>query len=350
MKLISWFLLFFIGSFNALVHASDYTLVLVHGFQPGNLASRPNALQVTQNGTAYWSEFWNARADVRIDWPPHERIAARIATDYVWPKLRQMSVDGSCKPGCIFVTHSTGDLVTRYVLDNQALWLQNAGLEPLNIIATFDFAGAGGGTELADIAVNFASGSSLLDKVAQAALSLWLGTTPTPSNLGVLNDLRVNTARQIAPFPDSRVPRLRFAGAGSDYLGATRTFLSGEDDGVVPSHSSCGASTPGSFESCSRAVGFNGKITNQNSGVINFMPQHYPLLMGEKYSHSATIGAQPKGDITTANSNANYLNNAQIRFNNVDVKRGFWIFSSRYRVVTDSDRFSLSELVNRAAN
>jgi hypothetical protein len=350
MKFIQWFLFSFIFCFYSSTQASNYTLVLVHGFQPGNLASRPNAAQVTQNGAAYWNEFWNARTSVRIDWPPHERITARIATDYVWPKLRQMSIDGTCKPGCIFVTHSTGDLVTRYVLDNQALWLQNAGLEPLNIVASFDFAGAGGGTELADLAVNVASGSSLLDKVAQAALSLWLGTTPSPSNLGVINDLRVNTARQLAPFPDSRVPRLRFAGAGSDYLGATGLFVLGDDDGVVPSHSSCGASTPESFESCSRVLGFNGKITNQDRGVANFMPHHYPMLMSNKYSHSATIGAQPKGDITVANSTAPYLNSGQIAFQSVDNKRGFWIFSSRYRVVTDSDRFSMSELVNRAAN
>jgi hypothetical protein len=350
MKLMQWFLLISIGSFNALVHASDYKFVLVHGFQPSSLASRPNAQQVTQNGAAYWSEFWNARADIRIDWPPHERIAARITTDYVWPKLRKMSIDGSCKPGCIFVTHSTGDLVTRYVLDNQALWLQNAGLEPLNIIATFDFAGAGGGTELADIAVNLASGSSLIDRVAQAALALWLGTIPTPTTLGVLNDLRVNTARQLAPFPDSRVPRLRFVGSASDYLGATNLFITGEDDGVVPSHSSCGAATPESFDSCSKVLGFNGKLENQSSGVTQFMPQHYPLLMSHKYSHSATIGAQPKGDMTLANARANYLGGGQIGFTSADIKRGFWIFSSRYRIVADSDRFSMSELVNRAAN
>ena len=300
---------------SSLTMASNYTLVLVHGFQPSTLGTQPNATQVEQNGAAYWSAFWGPRANVRIDWPSHERIAGRIATEYIWPKLRQMSIDGTCTAGCIFVTHSTGDLVTRYILDNQALWLTNAGLQPLNILATLDFAGAGGGSELADIAVNLASGSSLIDQAGKLAMSLWLGKTPTPETLGVLNDLRINTARQLAPFPDSRVPRLRFSANASDYYGLTSPFLPGEDDGVAASHSSCGASAPSSFDSCSRSVAFDGKITNQSRGVVNFMPQHYPMLMSAKYSHAASIGAQHKGEITAANASAVFLNSGSININ-----------------------------------
>jgi hypothetical protein len=299
----------------------------VHGFQPGNLSSQNSPTQVEQNGATYWSSFWNARTQVRIDWPQNERITARIATDYLWPKLKQMSINGTCKPGCIFITHSTGDLVTRYILDNQELWLENAGLEPLNIIATFDFAGAGGGTELADLAVNTASGSSLIDQAGKWAMSIWLGKMPTPETLGVLNDLRINTARHLAPFPDSRVPRLRFAASASDYMGSTSPFISGEDDGVVPSHSSCGASTPDNFESCSRDLNFDGKLGSQPDGVKNFMPQHYPMLMSAKYSHGSTIDAQPKGEITGVNSSTSFLNSGKINFKTYDETRGVWIFS-----------------------
>jgi len=260
-----------------------------------------------------------------------------------------MSRQGTCANGCIFVSHSTGDLVTRYIIDNQALWLQNAGLQPLNIVATFDFAGAGGGVELADLAVNVAGGSGLIDGALRLALSLWLGQMPSPSNIGVLNDLRVNTARQLAAFPDSRVPRLRFVGAGSDFLGATGAFLPGEDDGVVASHSSCGSASVGSFNSCSRSVAFDGKLTSV-SGPTRFMPYHYPMLMSEGYSHSDVIANSATDEVTAASNSVNYLNGERLQFNTYDENRGWWVFSSRYRIVRNSGNTSMSALVYQAAN
>lgn len=337
-------------SFNATSAVGGYPVVLVHGFQPDNLATKPNARQVEQNGAAYWSEFWDSRAEVRIDWPSHERIAGRIASHYVWPKLREMSLNGTCQPGCIFVTHSTGDLVTRYILDNQALWLQNAGLRPLNIVATFDFAGAGGGSELADLAVNVASNGGLINWTLRLALAAWLGDIPNATNVGVLQDLRVNTARQLAAFPDARVPRLRFVGAGSDFLGATGIFLPGVDDGVVASHSSCGASTAASFDSCSRFVDFDGKLTTISSGVSNFMPLHFPMLMSDAYSHNAVIGTQRQGDITVVNRTVRYAQQGSLSFSSYDEQRGWWIFANQYRVVRGSERLAMSPLVFQAAN
>ncbi len=334
----------------SIAQAANYPLVLVHGFQPSAIGTPISATQLEKNGVAAWSEFWGSRAQARIDWPSQERIAEKIATEYVWPKLKQLSVNGTCKQGCIFVIHSAGDLVTRYILDNQALWLTNAGLEPLKIIATFDFGGAGGGSELADIAVNAASGSNLIDKTVLSALSLWLGKTPTPATLGVLTDLRVNTARHIAPFPDARVPRLRFIGNGSDFAGATSLFLPGADDGVVSAHSSCGASTAEDFESCSRSLAFDGKVTTQTRGVANFMPYHYAMLMGEKYSHGDTKNAIAKSELAPVNASATFLNSGGLRFNTLEEKRGFWIFSSTYRIVKDSNRLSMSDVVASGTN
>ncbi len=88
-----------------------YPVILVHGFQPQNLADKPTGSTVTQNGANYWSEYWAARADVRIDWPSQERIAGKIASDYMWPKLQQMSRSGLCQNGCIVVTHSTSIMI-----------------------------------------------------------------------------------------------------------------------------------------------------------------------------------------------------------------------------------------------
>ncbi len=336
-------------SFQAQAAVAGYPVVLIHGFQPDQLKTKPAAADVTRNGESYWQNYWNARADVRIDWPSHERIKGKIATDYVWPKLKELSLNNTCKNGCIIVSHSTGDLVSRYLIDNQALWLQNAGLTPLNIVATFDFAGAGGGSELADLAVNVATGGGLIDAALKAALSLWLGEIPSATNVGVLQDLRVNSARQLAAMPGSRVPRLRFAGASSAFLGLTSPFLPGNDDGVVAPHSSCGASAAAAFDSCSGSVAFDGKLTSQ-TGVSNFMPYHYPMLMSQDYSHSNLIDAARRGNVTAVYSSRTYLNGKALSFTTYDESRGWWIFASKYRVVKGSETYSMSDLLYRTAN
>lgn len=328
------------------VHANvgDYAVVLIHGFQPGQLQSKPDATTVTQDGAAYWQNYWLSQADARIDWPSHERIADKISTDYLWPKLKELSHNGTCQPGCVLVTHSTGDLVARYLLDNQANWLENAGLQPLNIVATFDFAGAGGGSELGDLAVNIAEGSGTWNSLMKSAIAMWLGETPTKDNTGVLNDLRVANARQLAALPDSRVPRIRFAGDSSDYLGTTSGFLPGNDDGVVASHSSCGASVAGDYSSCSVKVAFNGKLTAQSGGVSQFMPFHYPLLMGSDYSHSSLIQQAHQGQVTTATDSVTMLSGQAIKPETSD--EWYWLNGSYYRYVNGSESQSISEIAH----
>lgn len=145
MKLLSQLLLFSsltfpLSSFAAL---GEHPIILIHGFQAGQLQTKPNHDAVIADGKNYWQDYWLAKADDRIDWPSQERVAGKISTDYIWPKLQELSKNNTCKNGCILVTHSTGDLVARHLLDNQENWLTNAGLTPLKIIATFDFAGAG---------------------------------------------------------------------------------------------------------------------------------------------------------------------------------------------------------------
>ncbi|UIP30770.1 hypothetical protein [Photobacterium sp. TLY01] len=346
MKTLSTYLTFasLLAAGSAQATMSDYKLVLVHGFQPGQLQSKPDSEQVNLDGASYWQDYWQSRADARIDWPSQERITGKIATDYVWPKLKAFSEQGLCQPGCVFVTHSTGDLVTRYLIDNQANWLENAGLEPLNIVATFDFAGAGGGSELGDIAVNVAEGGGTWNSMLKYAVSLWLGETPSSNNTGVLNDLRVANARQLAALPDSRVPRIRFTGDSSDYLGVTSGYLPGNDDGVVASHSSCGASQAGDFSSCSVNVAYNGKLASQSRGVSQFMPYHYPLLMGEGYSHSGLINNQHEGQVTTAAEQVSLLDGKVVRVQSTD--EWYWLNGAYYRYVDGSDTLTMSEIVH----
>jgi len=325
--------------------AAQYKYILVHGFQPSQLQDKPNPAQVVADGEDYWRGFWLAHAHARLDWPSHERIQTKIATDYLWPKLQQLSRDNLCQTGCILVTHSTGDLVTRYLLDNQATWLRNAGLQPLNIVATFDFAGAGGGSELADVAINVADGKA--GSVARAAVKAWLGYEPTRANVGVLNDLQVNVARQLTPTPQNRIPRIRFVAGGSDYLNATSPLLPGSDDGVVAAHSACGSATAGSFGSCSKTVALSGKLGNQSDAVSAFWPNHLPFFMAANYSHAELVENRAEGAFTTAVNKVSY-GAGSVTVQTYDEKAR-WPFSGTYRYVQDSKNQSVSGYIQRVA-
>jgi hypothetical protein len=332
------------GLLSSSVFAKQYKIVLIHGLQPQQLISNGD---VTASGQNYWSGYWNDLADARIDWPSYERIEQKITTDYVWPKLKEFSQSNFCDPGCIFVTHSTGDLVARYIIENQDTWLENAGLTPLNIVATFDIAGAGGGSELADLAVSIAQSTENWTFFIEAALEAWLGGDLT-DEMGVLHDLKVNNARQLAPFPDARIPRLRFVGDASDYLGVTSGFIQGNDDGVVGSHSSCGGNRQGHYGSCSNMVDFNGKLTYQSNAITGFMPYHYPMLMSDSYSHASLLETPVKGKVTAADNQERLLSNELIQFNTYQQTKGWWLWKSNYLYVQNSNNTSLSELVYAA--
>jgi len=334
----------FTGLFTSSVFAKQYKIVLIHGFQPQQLITDGD---VTASGENYWRGYWNNLADARIDWPSYERIEQKITTDYVWPKLKEFSQSNLCDPGCIFVTHSTGDLVARYIIENQQTWLENAGLAPLNIVATFDIAGAGGGSELADLAVSVAQKTERWSFLIEAALEAWLGGDLT-EEMGVLHDLKVNNARQLAPFPDARIPRLRFVADASDFFGVTSGFIPGNDDGVVGSHSSCGGNRQGHYGSCSSNVGFNGKLKYQSDAVSGFMPYHYPMLMSDAYAHLSILEPTQKGKVTAADNQERLLSGENVIFDTYQQTKGWWLWKSNYVYVRNSHRDSLSELVYAA--
>ncbi|WP_105167990.1 hypothetical protein [Pseudoalteromonas sp. T1lg23B] len=340
-KAFAAFMLCVLSSFAA--HSNEYKTILIHGFQPGQLLN-PNGTNVVSDGQSYWTSFWGNKADERIDWPSYERLEGKIATDWLWPKLKQFSQSNLCEPGCVLLTHSTGDLVARYIIDNQANWLENAGLQPLNIVATFDIAGAGGGSELADTAVSALMGGHFWDPLVEQAIKLWLGST-TVNALGILHDLKVNNARKIAPQPSSRAPRLRFVANSSDYYGVTSPFLKGSDDGVVASHSACGASKAAKFGSCSQQIAMDGQLTAQDDAVSGFMPYHYPLIMADGYTHGTIREAGHHGKVTIAQNNIGVAGN-NIGFQTYDKSTGFWVFKKHYRYVKDSETLGVSQLIN----
>lgn len=323
-------------SINAQV--AGYNAVLVHGFNPAHLINNPDAATVKSSGESYWADYWGQHAEARLDWPSDQRIEGGIATA-LYNQAVEIAQAGTCASGCVFITHSTGDLVTRYFLEHQEVWLEAAGYQPLTVIASLDFAGAGGGTEVADLAISVANSDSWLSSAAKSAVEMAIGVTPEIDNLGVLQDLQVNVARNTATAPNN-IPRLRFVGAGSDFYGVTSPYITGKDDGMVPSHSACGASANVDVDSCAADVAFDGALTS-TSAPGDFYHNHYPVLMGDGTSHGDTISNQTRQTLTVASNDFNAGLNVDIESH----VESSWYWWYDYRYVNDSDNKAMSEVV-----
>lgn len=326
-------------------------VILVHGFQQGDLSNPPaDDAEVSRRGDAYWQAFWAARAEARIDWASNDRVEGRTA-ERAFAQMLSISQSGLCNSGCVLVTHSTGDLVARYILENQANWLRGAGAAPLTILTTLDFAGAGGGTELADLAVNVAYSDNWYDYPVRAALGAFLGVDPEPGNLGVVNDLQPAVARNIGTSP-SAIPHLRFVGGGSSYGGITKPFIKGTDDGVVPLHSACGATTAGSFDSCIGNVDLDGKRTSVKAPGARYY-NHYPVLMSRGINHGAVVDNTTGNAMTYAFNNLN-ANGVAVNFDTYTYnKRAWWQWwgaGDTYQSIRNGDQFSMSGLVYQTLN
>lgn len=336
---------------NAHAQLAGHNVILVHGFQMEDLSNPPGSFSdIEQAGADYWQGFWLNRAEARIDWGSDGRIEGSIAQQ-AYQQLKTISQQGLCNDYCILVTHSTGDLVTRYLLENQARWLQADGLQPLKILAAIDLAGAGGGTEIANLAVSIAYNDSWYNWPARQAVKAFLGIDPEPANLGVVNDLQTNAARNLAVNPNS-IPRLRFVGGGSSYGGVTKPFIAGTDDGVVPTHSACGATTAEGIDSCSNSISLAGKVSSQN-GPDALYHNHYPVLMSEGTSHGGVKGGET-GNVAVPVVNNTTLNGLRVDFaSRTYNKRPWWQWwgsGDQYIEVPGSDQTDMSTLLYTTLN
>ena len=331
-----------------------YNLVLVHGFISDDIYNKPGKEELLARRKV--STFWQDRAEANLNWSGAQRIEGGIA-QFIYEQAVTFAKQGLCDQGCVFLTHSTGDLVMRYFLANQAAWLRSAGYEPLNIVATLDFAGAGGGTGLADVAVGTVTGGSMVADHVWAVNMMWdLNlTSMTRSQLGVINDLTTSGARSLANWPMS-TPRLRFSVDGGNLLelgmgqvrAVTKTILIGSDDTVVPAHSTCGASSPYIYESCSKHVDYEGK-RGWEIGPGSFMHNHFPVLMAHDYDHFQITQDEHQGLVTYVMNNFN-ANGVNVDFNTyrrtVDAPWwDWWTEEGTWQYVTGSDYKSLSRLV-----
>lgn len=327
---------------NVIAKLNGKNVVLVHGFQPTDLRDRPDASAQQVNANAYWSAYWGSRAERTLYWPSYERVTGKIK-DTIKTQFKSLEADRTCANGCVFVTHSTGDLVLRDALTRLGQWGINSN--DFKVIAVLDFAGAGGGTELADIAVNVANGSGVINAIQKAAVRTFLGFDPTPTTVGVLNDLRPGNARNISRN-NNPVPRLRFVGEGTEFLGATKVFIKGGDDSVVPMHSACGASSNSSYDSCSRSVRVNGQLRSSN-GPSSLFFNHYAVLMGESTAHSEAISNARSGDFTTVTNNTTKGVTLDFR---TKTERKWWSWFYKVRLVRNGSSKSMSANVYDTLN
>src|SRR5690606_19786392 len=151
--------------------------------------------------------------------------------------------------------------------------------------------GAGGGTELADLAVSVAYNDSWYNWPVKAAVKAFTGIDPQPGKLGVVNDLQTNVARNLAVSPNA-IPRLRFVGGGSFYGGITKPLAEGNAHGAMPTHAAWCASSAQGSDSCSNRMSMAAKLTGQ-SGPSRLYYNHYPSLMSEGANHGDVSTNQP---------------------------------------------------------
>lgn len=320
---------------NAQAKLNGKNVVLVHGLKVDDFKNNPSDDELPGLAVDYWSEYWGSRAEATLYWPATERITGRVK-DLIRTQIEELEESRLCQDGCVFVTHSAGDLVTRHALTSLGQWQ----IDPskFKVLVTLDFAGAGGGSELADIAVNISEGSGIINAAQRAAIDAFLGIDPSPGSLGTVYDLRPAVARNIGT-QNTAVPRLRFVGSGSAYLGLTKPFVRGNDDSVVGYHSACGARFASSYESCSRSVRDNG-VLRSSDGPSSFMSNHYPILMGEKADHFEVITNKRTGNYTTVINDQN-IGGLQVDFA-TETKRKWWALWRKVRQVKDGDRKSMS--------
>mgnify|MGYP003636005202 FL=1 len=341
-------------------HASldGMKVVLVHGFQAEDLNNSNRSQKASQYGSyenymkyrasnVYWSGPWKSKADASIWWDSKERITGGIATD-VKNQLKALSNNSNFKgKPILLVTHSTGDLVARHALKRLGSW--GISSSNLKVLAVMDFAGAGGGTEIADIANDIANGSGFINSAQKAAINAFMGFTPSAGNLGVLTDLRPSNARSINSG-SSAYPRFRFTGTGWSNGGLTKPFIRGMDDSVVPMHSACMAASIESIDSCSNGIANNGVIKSVNGPNNGVWSNYYPILMGEKTNHGGTIGGQTGSQFATVNSsNSMTKNNVNLSFATT-TKKYWWSWGKKVRWVNSGSSKKMSDVVISATN
>ena len=75
------------------------------------------------------------------------------------------------------------------------------------------------------------------------------------------------------------------------------------------------------------------------------MPYHYPMLMGESYSHGSLLEDKQEGKVTAASNHNNLLSGESIQFATYTKTTGWWRWKSNYLYVENSNDDSMSMLI-----
>jgi len=319
-------------------------VILVHGFISEHLNTRASHVERLRQAPDYWNSYWATRAEGYMVYPSFERVQGRIK-DSMRNQFLDLQSNGKCAQGCVFVTHSTGDLVLRDALTRFGQW--GIDRNKVKVLSVIDLAGAGGGTGLADLAVGTASTKGPITGIVRSIAGAVLGVNFVPERLGVLNDLRVGTAHSIAQ-QNNIYPRLRVAGAGDAFARITKGFIRGYDDSVVGMHSSCGAKYAGEVESCSSSVRSNGQLASAR-GPGTLLHNHFPIVMANRADHEEMRNNNKSGGALTTVVNNRTFGGINVDFA-TNTKRRSWSWWKKVREINGSSNKSVSATIYDTLN
>jgi hypothetical protein len=331
-------------------------VLLIQGFLPQHLAFPPID-NGEADGNSYWATFDPALKDSATSktlyYPSNYPLqGATSISALVAGQLEPILNAGHCDDGCVIITHSTGDLVMRYMLANKDSLLGSELSARFKVTALIDMAGAGGGTELANLGMDLVNGINVGMDVVEALLE-WVGLNiEVGINPGVLNDLQPSVARNTAVNNIPEIPRLRIASTGDEFYGLfTHPFIKGGDDSVVPLHSACGAALDLSYDSCTQDLRIDGRVSSVNkapsaSELYNY---HYPLILSETMAHNEMQADKDGHKMTVSLSGEDNYNNSGIKTIHTDVEyyEYYDIFDwlHKYRYITNSEDKNMGQVI-----
>ncbi|MFQ3230335.1 hypothetical protein [Reinekea sp.] len=333
-------------------------VILIHGFNPFHIVSPPS-----DNGQSDAADYWEEidPAFVRqggpnsniIHWPSHKRLTGSGGIiSIIQPQIQALLDENYCANQCVIVTHSTGDLVSRFLIKNKNSIFGSSQASKLKIAAVVDLAGAGGGTELANFGVGVSNGVNFGGSIISGLLEYAGFYFSFGLNVGVMNDLQTSVARNHATNGFPAIPHLRVAGTGNEIFGfATKPIIHGADDSVVPMHSACGAAYAYGYDSCSRDTRSDGKITyiSNAPSASQLYDYHYPIIMSETIAHNEMKSNTTGNKMTSIRSiesayNSSTVNNQAINIDDYE-KREWWDWWSKYRYISGSSSRSVSTML-----
>lgn len=261
--------------------------------------------------------------------------------------------------GCIVITHSTGDIVMRWIEANKQTALTDNARAAFDVLTYLDLAGAGGGTEGATLLYWAANLANFLTPSEQDDLDLandWInilfGTEGVlymeagkQFNAGILFDLQVHEARNADRSNPDEIPKLRIASAGDEPYGfLTHLFIKGHDDSVLPLHSTCGAAYAHAYDACSHARDMDGKVTLFNDAPLVFYRHNYPFIQSADLRHNGHMWSD------TGNTMTAVMGNGQVAPGlNIDVEETTsWWFLNQYKRITNAENSTMGEVLARS--